>query len=71
MTKRKYIDEEDSDDGYRDVECPECGAVINTRFQRGRLWRRLQCPVCLAHVTVSLESRNSIQPLIQIHTTNK
>lgn len=71
MTKRKYIDEDDTDDGYRDVECPQCGATVNTRFQRGRRWRRLQCPVCLTQVTVSLESEPSNQPLIQIHTTNK
>jgi hypothetical protein len=67
MATRKYIDEDDADeDGYRDVECPECGAIINTRFQRGRRWRRLSCPVCHRPVTVSADSEEPLQPLIQI-----
>lgn len=67
MPTRKYIDEEEAnEDGYRDVECPECGAMINTRFQRGRNWRRLSCPVCLRRVTVSTDSEKPLQPLIQI-----
>lgn len=67
MTTRKYIDEEDADeDGYRDVECPQCGAMINIRFQRGRRWRRLSCPVCQSRVTVSTDTENITLPIIQI-----
>ncbi|MFY9573302.1 MAG: hypothetical protein WAV20_18040, partial [Blastocatellia bacterium] len=55
MPKRKYIAEDDDRDGYADAECPECGATITTRFQRGRNWRRLQCPVCRGHVTVTIK----------------
>jgi hypothetical protein len=64
MAKRKFIAEDDDRDGYADAECPECGAIINTRFQRGRNWRRLQCPVCHVNVTVSIQVEET--PLIQI-----
>ena len=65
MTKRKFIAEADADDnGYADAECPECGATINARFQRGRKWRRLQCPVCRTNVTVSIKEQET--PLIQL-----
>ncbi|MEK6410387.1 MAG: hypothetical protein AABN34_25985 [Acidobacteriota bacterium] len=65
MTKRKYIAEDEADDdGYADTQCPECGATINARFQRGRNRRRLQCPVCQSDVTVSIEKEE--QPLIQL-----
>lgn len=65
MTKRKYISEDEEDEGYRDAECPECGAIINARFQHGRQWRRLRCPVCLNHVIISKE-REPSDPLIQL-----
>lgn len=65
MTKRKYIAEDEAhDEGYADTQCSECGAPINARFQRGRNWRRLQCPVCQRRVTVSIEKEE--QPLIQL-----
>jgi len=64
MSKRKFIAEDDDRDGYADADCPECGATINTRFQRGRNWRRLQCPICQAHVTVSIQAEE--KPLIQL-----
>jgi hypothetical protein len=64
MAKRKFITEDDDDRGYADAECPECGAMINTRFQRGRNWRRLHCPVCQRHVTVSILEEEA--PLIQL-----
>ncbi len=64
MQKRKYISEDDSNDGYADAECPECGAIVNARFQRGRKWRRLKCPVCRGHVTVSIKDGET--PLIQL-----
>ncbi|MEK6289163.1 MAG: hypothetical protein AABO57_25910 [Acidobacteriota bacterium] len=65
MTKRKYIAEDEADhDGYADTQCPECDATINARFQRGRSRRRLQCPVCRSHVTVSIKEEET--PLIQL-----
>jgi len=64
MPKRKYIAEDDDRDGYADAECPECGAIVNARFQPGRDWRKLQCPVCRGHVTVSIKEEQT--PLIQI-----
>jgi uncharacterized Zn finger protein (UPF0148 family) len=68
MPKRKRINEDGLDaGGYADAECPECGAIINARFQRGRLSRRLRCPVCEATVTISLEAEEPERQLIQIH----
>jgi len=64
MAKRKFIAEDDDRDGYFDAECPECGATITARFQRGRNWRRLQCPVCQSHVTLSIQVEKT--PLIQL-----
>ena len=64
MPKRKYIAEDDDRDGYADAECPECGAIVTAHFQRGRKWRRLQCPVCRSHVTVSIKEEQT--PLIQL-----
>ena len=74
MTKRKYKSEEETDtDGYLDVECPECEAIINLRFQKGRNLRRLRCPVCLNQVTLYLNQEEGIrrkdefsQPLVQL-----
>jgi len=59
MPKRKFIAEDDDYDGYSDAECPECGATINAHFQRGRNWRRLQCPVCHRYVRVSIEEQET------------
>jgi|GEM_PF-6603992 len=65
MPKRKYIaEEDDSNDGYADAQCPECGAILNVRFRRGRDWRKLQCRVCHKRVTVAIEKETA--PLIQI-----
>jgi ssDNA-binding Zn-finger/Zn-ribbon topoisomerase 1 len=64
MPKRKFIAEDDDRDRYADAECPECGATINIHFQRGRDWRRLQCPVCHRHVTVSIQEQEA--SLIQL-----
>jgi len=64
VTKRKFITEDVDDERYPDAECPECGAVINAHFQRGRNWRRLQCPICHRHVTISIEKQE--EPLIQL-----
>jgi ssDNA-binding Zn-finger/Zn-ribbon topoisomerase 1 len=64
MPKRKFITENNDHDGYADAECPECDAVINAHFQRGRDWRRLQCPVCHRQVTVSIEKQET--PLTQL-----
>jgi uncharacterized Zn finger protein (UPF0148 family) len=64
MPKRKYKAEDDDSDGYADAECPECGAIVNARFQRGRKWRKLLCPVCRSHVTVSIKEEET--PLIQL-----
>jgi hypothetical protein len=58
MPKRKYIDEDKDGDRYADAECPECEAIINARFHPGRNWRRLQCPVCKSHVTVSIKEED-------------
>jgi uncharacterized Zn finger protein (UPF0148 family) len=67
MPKRKRINEDELDtDGYADAECPECGAIINARFQQGRRSRRLRCPVCEAIVTISLELEEPERQLIQI-----
>ena len=67
MPKRKRINEDELDrDDYADVECPECGAIINARFQQGRRSRRLRCPVCEAKVTISLEAEEPESQLIQI-----
>jgi len=64
MPKRKYIAEDDDRDGYADAECPECGAIVPTRFQRERNWQQLQCPVYGSHVTVSIKEEQT--PLIQL-----
>jgi ssDNA-binding Zn-finger/Zn-ribbon topoisomerase 1 len=64
MGKRKFLTEDDDQDRYADVECPECGAIINARFHRGRDWRRLQCPICRTNVTVSIEKNE--MPLIKL-----
>ena len=64
VPKRKYQSEDERDDGYADVECPECGAPINAHFQRGRNWRKLECPVCRRSVTVSIEREQA--PLVQL-----
>jgi hypothetical protein len=64
MPKRRFIAEDDDLDGYADADCPECGAVINAHFQRGRDWRRLQCPVCHRRVTISIKKQEA--PLIQL-----
>lgn len=53
MAKRKYQDEDEIADDYADVECPECDATINVRFQKGRLSRRLRCPVCGEQILVN------------------
>jgi hypothetical protein len=73
VKKQKYISEDDDDNGYVDVACPECEATIHTRFQKGRQWRRLRCQVCLQQVTLYLHQDESnqnqkefSQPLIQI-----
>jgi len=55
MPKRKYVAEDKDGDRYHDAECPECETTINVRFHPGRNWRRLQCPVCKNHVTVSIK----------------
>ena len=66
MPKRRFIAEEEAaDNSYADAECPECGATVTARFQRGRDWRRLHCPVCGRHVTVSI-SEQELPPLIQL-----
>lgn len=67
MPKRKYKAEDDDRDSYADAECPECGAIVNARFQPGRKWRKLQCPVCRSHVTVSIKEEEV--PLIQLTRT--
>lgn len=60
MPKRKFIAEADADEtDYADAECPECGAIVNARFQRGRDWRKLQCPVCRRQVTVSIKEEEA------------
>jgi ssDNA-binding Zn-finger/Zn-ribbon topoisomerase 1 len=64
MPKRKFITDDDGPDRYADAECPECEATINAHFQRGRNWRRLQCPVCHRRVTVSIKEQET--PLIQL-----
>jgi phage FluMu protein Com len=65
MPKRKFIAEAEADDnGYTEAECPECGAIVTARFQRGRKWRRLQCPICRSNVTVSIKEEET--PLIQL-----
>jgi predicted RNA-binding Zn-ribbon protein involved in translation (DUF1610 family) len=67
MPKRKRKSEDELDmNSYADAECPECGAIINARFQRGRRSRRLRCPVCEAVVTISLETQEPAQQLIQL-----
>ena len=70
MSKRKYAREEDGgDDGYVDVECPQCEAPIRAKFQRGRHARRLHCPVCKNPVTLSRppnDENTEIADLIQI-----
>lgn len=67
MPKRKNINEDELDmNDYADAECPECGAIINARFQHGRRSRRLRCPVCQATVTISLEAEEPEHQLIQI-----
>jgi uncharacterized Zn finger protein (UPF0148 family) len=72
MPKRKHINEDEFDsDGYADGECPECGAIINARFQKGRRSRRLRCPVCQTTVTISLEADEPERELIQIRRPGK
>jgi uncharacterized Zn finger protein (UPF0148 family) len=67
MAKRKYISEDDlEDDGYTEAECPECGAPLTIRFQKGRHSRRLNCPVCSKRVAVSREREAPEPPLIQL-----
>ncbi|HVF88720.1 MAG TPA: hypothetical protein VNH22_01560 [Blastocatellia bacterium] len=67
MAKRRYISEDDpEDDGYTEAECPECGAPLTVRFQKGRRSRRLNCPVCLKKVTLSRDGEASEPPLIQL-----
>ena len=63
MPKRKYVADEEETSRYFDSECPECGAIVNTRFQPGRNWRILLCPVCKNRVRVSIkeEDKNLIQ----------
>ena len=55
MPTRKYVTEDQDGERYADAECPECEATINTHFQPGRNWRRLQCPVCRSQVVVSIK----------------
>lgn len=55
MPKRKYVTEKEETARYLDAECPECGALVNTRFQTGRNWRFLHCPVCKNRVRVSIK----------------
>ena len=72
MAKRKYISEDDpEDDGYAEAECPECGAPLTVRFQKGRHSRRVHCPVCLKKVTVSRERETSEPPLVQLHRSGE
>jgi ribosomal protein S27E len=52
MAKQKYQDEDEIADDYVDVECPECDATINLRFQKGRNSRRLRCPICAKPILV-------------------
>jgi phage FluMu protein Com len=67
MAKRKRKSEGELDTGgYADAECPECGAIINARFSKGRRSRRLLCPVCKAVVTISLEAEEPAGQLIQL-----
>jgi uncharacterized Zn finger protein (UPF0148 family) len=59
VTKRKFIAEDKAqDDGYSEVECPECGASIYARFKKGRNQRRLACPICRKAVVVSIDERD-------------
>ena len=75
MSKRKYAREDDGgDDGYVDVECPECEAPVRTKFQRGRHARRLRCPVCQNIVTLSRpqgRANRELADLIQIQVKSK
>ena len=65
VPKRKYLSEDDpDDDDYSNAECPECGATITARFQRGRTQRRVQCPICHKQVTIFLERESA--PLVQL-----
>ena len=67
MAKRKYIDEDAQEtEGYREVECPDCGAQLTLKFQRGRRLRRLRCPVCTNRVIISLEPEEAGPALIQL-----
>lgn len=66
MAKRKYQDEDESADGYADVECPECAAIINVHFQKGRDSRRLHCPICKKQISVHLNKEPFPQNLIQL-----
>lgn len=66
MAKRKYQDEDEIADDYADVECPECDATLNVRFQKGRQSRRLRCPVCAKTITVQLTKEPSPQNLVQL-----
>ena len=66
MAKRKYQDEDETDDGYADVECPECEATINVHFQKGRNSRRLRCPICKKQIIVNLTKEPLPQNLVQL-----
>jgi ssDNA-binding Zn-finger/Zn-ribbon topoisomerase 1 len=67
MPKKKYREEEEiGDEGYTDVECPECDAPITVRFQKGRSSRRLRCPVCAKQILVNLHREPLPPNLIQL-----
>ena len=75
MSKRNYAREDDGgDDGYVEVECPQCEAPMRTKFQRGRHTRRLRCPVCQDIVTLSrppAQANRELADLIQIQVKSK
>jgi ribosomal protein S27E len=66
MVKRKYQNEDELADGYADVECPECEAIINVHFQKGRNSRRLRCPICTKQIIVNLTKEPFPQNLVQL-----
>jgi hypothetical protein len=67
MPKQKYKDEDEVDDqGYEDVDCPECEAIINVHFQKGRNSRRLHCPVCAKPIIVTINREPFPPNLIQL-----
>lgn len=69
VAKRRYEDPQ-GDEGYREVECPECGAPLTLRFHGGRRSRRLRCPVCANQVIVSLEQEEPVYELIRLRERN-